>query len=159
MGTNFQLDCSKAPQKCVSPKKIISPKKCKKVNPEKMFHMKNLSNPKTFLRECNNYVKIPNILTSENFGKFLMWKSICIFFFMSCKLEFIPLIRIQKKNLKDRHFRKKNSLFGFENCGKFSGNFGKCNALWLAIPLEEYVYKFSARLLKNSSQKRLPQKN
>ena len=54
------------------------------------------------------------------------------------------------------HFLK-NSLFGFENCGKFSGNFGKCNALGFSIPLEEYVYKFSARLLKNSSKMHLPQ--
>ena len=98
MCTNFQLDFSKTPQKCVSPKKIISPKKClfqkkfnpekqvlpqncvfikksvspeKRVSPEKMFHLKNLTNPKKFLRECNIYVRIPNFLTSENFGKFL----------------------------------------------------------------------------------------
>ena len=63
------------------------------------------------------------------------------------------------KNLNDRHFRKENSIFGFENCNKFSENFGKCNALGPFIPLEEYVYKFSAQFLKNSSKMRLPQKN
>ena len=57
----------------------------------------------------------------------------------------------KKKNLNDRHFRKENSINGFENCGKFSENFGNWNALGPSIHLEEYVYKFSARLLKNSS--------
>ena len=61
--------------------------------------------------------------------------------------------------LKDRHFRKENSFFRFENCRKFSGNFRKFNALGPSIPLEEYAYKFSVGLLKNSSKMRLPQKN
>ena len=55
--------------------------------------------------------------------------------------------------------KKENSTFGFENCGKFLGNFGKCNALGPFIPLEDFVYKFSAWLLKNSSKMRLPHKN
>ena len=63
------------------------------------------------------------------------------FFFISCKLE-CSSYQNPEKNLKDRHFRKENSFFGFENCGKFSGNFGKCNALGPSIPLEEYKYKF-----------------
>ena len=66
----------------------------------------------------------------------------------------------KRKNLNDRHFRKENSINGFENCGKFSENFGNCNALGPSIiHLEEYVYKFSARFLKKSSKMRLPQKN
>ena len=56
-------------------------------------------------------------------------------------------------------FSKENSFFRFENCGKCSENFGKCNALRPSKPLEEYVYKLSARLLKNSTKKRLPHKN
>ena len=92
----------------------------------------------------------------SDFGKFWKISKVKIhkyFFFISFQSEFILLIRIQKKkNLKDRHFRKENSFFAFENCGKFSRNFGKCNALGPSIPLKEYVYKFSARLLKNSSK-------
>ena len=63
---------------------------------------------------------------------------------------------MQKKILKDRHFRKENSFFGFKNCGKFSGNFKKFNALGPSIPLEEYEYKFSARFFKNSSENASP---
>ena len=36
--------------------------------------------------------------------------------------------------------------------GKCSENVGKCNALGLYKPFEEYEYNFSARLLKNSSR-------
>ena len=69
---------SSTPKNGSCPKTVSSRKKS--ASPEKMFYMKNLTNPKKFLRECNIYVKIPIFLTSENFGKFLRWKSICTSF-------------------------------------------------------------------------------
>ena len=73
-----------------------------------------------------------------------------VLFFMSYKLEFIFFIKIQIKILrKQRNFRKEND---FSN-EKFLENFGKCDALGPSKPFKEYdVYKFSARLLKNSSR-------
>ena len=90
-----------------------------------------------------------------------VWIGLCLnWYSSSTKFEFIFFITIQKKkNLKDRHFRKEYSFFRFENYGKYSWNFWKCNSLTPFIHLEEKVYKFSARLLKNSTQKRLPQNN
>ena len=59
----------------------------------------------------------------SDLGKFWKISKVKIhmqFFSISCKLEFIFFIRIKKKkNLKDRYFRKENSFFRFENCGKF----------------------------------------
>ena len=80
------------------------------------------------------------------------------FFSFPVSQNLFCLLESRKKNSKDRHFRKENSIFGFENCGIFSKNCGKCNALGSFIPLEEYAYKFSARLLKNSSKMRLTKK-
>ena len=68
MCTNFQIDCSKTPQKCVSLKKIISPKKCifqKKFYPEKwvfpencLFIKKSLSPEKRVSRFSINTINI-----------------------------------------------------------------------------------------------------
>ena len=123
-----------------------------------MFHLKNLTNPKKFSREYNVYVRIPNFLTSWNFEKFLRWKFICSFFPFPVTYNLFFLLESRKKKLKDRHFRKENSFFRFENCGNFSGNSRKFNALGPSIPLEENAYKFSARFLKNSLKMHLPKK-
>ena len=74
-------------QKKFYPEKWVFPKHCvfikKSVSPEIVsplttcFTWKTWLTRKKCLRECNIYVKIPNSLTSENFGKFLRWKSIC----------------------------------------------------------------------------------
>ena len=79
---------------CLHQKNCLSRKTCLS---RKMFYLKNLTNPKKFLRECNIYVKISNFLTSGNFGKFLRSKSMCSS--ISCKLEFILCIKIQKKKI------------------------------------------------------------
>ena len=68
----------------------------KRVSPEKMFHLKNLTEPKKVFKGMQHLCKDSEFSTSENFGKF--------------------------------------------------------NTLGPSTPLEEYVYKFSARLLKNSSR-------
>ena len=71
---------------------------------------------------------------------------------MSYKLEFIYFIKIQKKKFEKRNFREENDFLKWQISGKFSENFGKYNALGPSKPFKEYVHKFSARLLKNSSR-------
>ena len=136
--------------------KIVSSRK-KSADPEKMFHLKNVTNPKMFLRECNIYVKIPNFLTSENFGKFLRSKSICSFLSFPVSQN-VLLIRIQKK-FKRPTFQEGKQFFRIRKLWEIFGKFLKMQCSRTFHTLGKVCVQISARLLKNSSEMRLPQKN
>ena len=109
--------------------------------PKKFFNLKNLTYPKKVFERMQTLSRIMKVLehffliTKKKFSdlvKFLKIYKVKIqmqFFFISCKLEFIFLLESRKTNLKGRNFRKENSFFRIENCGKFSGNLKKLNAL------------------------------